>query len=514
LESKKNIPEKKTDNLQPFLTRLCKDTIAYTPATLVPAILSVLSISIFTRVFSPVSYGQYTLVIVTTTILTSLFSTWIEQSTLRLRPSFVKQKQEKEFNKNLFILLITITAVLMTVAISLYPPLKSILGSYKRFYFVGVGIVTASLWYQNLGSILKADLRSIYFTKFSITQSILRFSIALVYIYFISKDIIGLLWGILLSLLLLIIPMANRVRSYSNVKKHKGNKILLGPFVRRFAAYGFPLIGWFVGSQLLNISDRYILQFFQGSKEVGIYAPNYNLVSYAIGLLTTPLLTAAHSIIMKATNYINKNEIQDLITSFSRYFLLIAFPLITFIVLFSQDLAAVFLGAEFREGHRIIPIITLGFLSWHFSMYGHKGLEIHQRTQTMLHYVIICTVVNIGLNLYFIPQYGYMGAATTTLLSFLLYPIMVFFGTKKSIPWRIPWKSALKLFLVSIIYVLSIHILKSLLNFNIPLLKLITGGILLVLEYTILLLLIKEIQPNELRLIWQTFSNIFKKTMK
>lgn len=514
MENKKSITGKKTDNLLPFIARLAKDTIAYTPATLVPAIISVLSISIFTRIFAPASYGQYTLVITTTTILTSLFSTWIEQSTLRLRPSFTKQKKEEEFNRNLFTLLIIITTGLILVAILLYPLLKSSLGIYKRFYIAGAGIVAASLWYQNLGSILKADLHSIHFTKFSIIQTILRFSIALVYIYFISEDIIGLLWGVLLSQLLLIIPMVNRVRSYNKVKKHEGNVISFGPFVKRFAAYGFPMIGWFIGSQLLNISDRYILQFFRGSKEVGIYASNYNLVSYAIGLLTSPLLIAAHPIIMKATTHINKNEIQDLITSFSRYFLLIAFPLMTFVGLFSQDLVTVFLGSDFREGHKIIPIITLGFLSWHFSMYGHKGLEIQQRTLTMLHYVIICAIVNIVLNFYFIPQYGYMGAAMTTLLSFLLYPIMVFFGSKKSIPWHIPWKTVSKLGLVSVIYILSMQVLKNSVPFSTSLLKLITGGIVLVIEYTILLLLLKEIQPKELNLIWQTVSNLFSKKKK
>ena len=496
-----------------FNTKLGKDTLAYAPVSLVPAAISVLSVSIFTRLFNPSAYGQYALVVTTVGITTSLLSAWVQQSTLRYRAHFVERGWKNDFDRNLLILLSTLAVAFLLLSIFSFPFLRAVLGSYQRFYGIAVGLVVVGLWYSNLGATLQADLRSVRYSQFSVTQAVLRFVLALGWVYFIAKDIVGLLWGTLLAQLILIMPMAYTLGFHRVTLRSAEVTIPFTKFLKQFASYGFPMIGWFMGAQLLNISDRYLLQIFRGSAEVGIYAPNYNLVASAFGLVTAPLLTAAHPLLMKAAGStdVDTKQLQTLITSFSRYFLLVAFPVAAFVSVFSREIASIFLGAEFREGHVIIPIILFGVLAWNFSMYGHKGLEIRGRTRTMLVYVLICAATNVVLNLYFIPHYGYLGAAVTTLISFLLYPVLVYFGTRNDIAWHIPWKSMGKIGLAALFSAGCMYALKRLIPLNSAIVLLIIGAVVLVTIYGGLLWVLKEIRPDEVIMARRAIAKLIRR---
>ena len=165
---------------------------------------------------------------------------------------------------------------------------------------------------------------------------------------------------------------------------------------KKFASYGFAMVGWFLSSQVLNLSDRYMIEIFRGSAEVGIYSASYNLVNRSIGLLSGPLLIAAHPLIMNAWESYDKNKIRDIISLFSRYFLLIAIPITVFTIIFSRELVLIFLGNCYHEGYKIIPFVMLGFLVYNFSMYGHKGFEIVKKTGIMLKLLVISAFTNVG----------------------------------------------------------------------------------------------------------------------
>ena len=55
--------------------------------------------------------------------------------------------------------------------------------------------------------------------------------------------------------------------------------------------------------------------------------------------------------------------------------------------------------------------------------------------------VLVCALVNVGLNLLLVPPYGYFGAGIATMVSFALYPVLVYWVTRRYLPWLIPWRS-------------------------------------------------------------------------
>lgn len=422
-----------------FISKLGRDTLRYLPAAIIPAGLGIVSVMVFSRIFMPNAYGQYALLVAATGTLTSLLSTWIQESVVRYLPRFREEQRLPEFSNNLTAILLIITVTVASLSALIYPFFKLFLGAYGRFYIPGALLVIAGFLFSNLNTVFQANLQPRKYAKYRIANAIGRLLLALAFVLLIAKDVLGLIVGAAVSSFILVGLMIKELKLSSHWENFvKAFDPLL---LKKFALYGFPMIGWIMGAQILGISDRFIIGAFKGPAQVGIYASNYRLVSTGIGFVSGPILMATYPLIMNAWAGGNTARIGEIISAFSRYFLLVVGPFMAYVSVFSHEITTVLLGKAYREGYVIIPIILAGFFAWNFAMYGHKGLEIMEKTRIMLLLVMICAGVNVVLNLIFVPLYGYKGAAVTTLISYLLYPLLVYPTTKHYIKWQIPWRS-------------------------------------------------------------------------
>ena len=77
-------PKGKIDGLSSQLSsRYIKDTFNYSPATLIPSFMAVISTMFFTRMFTSTEYGIFSAVLAITGPTTILLTEWLGQSTGR-----------------------------------------------------------------------------------------------------------------------------------------------------------------------------------------------------------------------------------------------------------------------------------------------------------------------------------------------------------------------------------------------------------------------------------------------
>jgi len=495
-----------------YFIKLGKDTFRYIPAIIIPAFINLLSIAILTRIFTSFEYGLYALVMGAVTILTALLSSWIQQSVLRYLPVYQKNENIHEFMGNLYVIISSLSLSLILVSLLLFPFIRQRLGAVSGFYYVIVLLIIVRVIFNSLNVCFRAVLKPDLYAKFQILSSLGCLVSSLLLILLISKSLKLWLIGMCVGYLL-VFPALLRELGFTEGKpllKHFSFS-----FLKKLAAYGIPMIGWFIGAQLLGISDRFIIGAFKGPAQVGIYSSNYSLISSGIGLISTPFVMAAHPLIINAWEKGNREKIKDIISLFSRYFLIIAMPIAFYISLFSKEIVTLFLGEEFRVGYKIVPIIIVGFLAWNFSLFGHKGLEIKEKTNIMFLLVAICAIVNIALNFIFVPLYGYIAAAFTTLVSYLLYPIMVYRLSKSFLEWKIPWKSLGNSLVASVVIAIFIVVLKEFLVDKVNLVVLIGFSLLVTFPlYFLILCMLGEMKSFELELLkklWGVVSPLGRK---
>lgn len=435
--------------LMQLVRRLRGDTLRYIPSAIIPAALSVAGISIFTRMFDPLEFGRYAVVMAVTVIAASLLSGWIQQSVLRYLPRFDAEGRQAEFLAKLSGVLAIVSGAVLFICLFIFPFIRNRLDVYARFYHAGILLIVSEMVFATLNAAYQAGMKSKESTVFKSASAVLRLSLALLFIIFIRRDIVGILLGAAVANFLLVVPMMKGLGIPARMKSLAASfdKGLL----RLFAAYGMPMIGWMMCGQLLGLSDRVLIGAFRGSAEAGIYAANYNLVTMGFGLISTPILTACYPLIMNAWESGDRNRITEVISQFTKYYVIAVVPVVAFIVLFSREIVGILLGSEFREGYTIIPFVMGGVMVWGVSMIGHKGLEIQERTRTLLLLAAVSTLANVSLNLFMIPAFGYQGAAVTTLVGYCIYPILVFKAARTSIGWRIPWRSIMKTFFAGMV---------------------------------------------------------------
>src|SRR5690606_23666827 len=81
-----------------------------------------------------------------------------------------------------------------------------------------------------------------------------------------------------------------------------------------------------------------------------------------------------------------------------------------------------FFGEEFREiGKLILPLISIAaFLNGIKSYYFDLAFQLKQKTYLQIYPIMIAVLLNLCLNLVFIPKWGVVGAAYTSIISYFL----------------------------------------------------------------------------------------------
>lgn len=425
--------------LSGLVSRLTTDTLKYLPAVILPAVAGVFGVAFFTRIFPPGPFGEYSLVYVIVAVATSILSGWLQQSMLRYLPRYRSQGGLDEFLVKFGSIVWIFSLVAFGVLLLLGWPLRPLLGVYGRYYIAAVTwIVTGIVFLVQLAA-FQAEFRSGAYSRYQVAYAVGRVVLPLVLIYWLSEDVIALVIGSAVAYAVLIVPMVIELGMF----RGRG-EVGLGldvPLLKKIYSYGFPVVGTILGVKVLDLSDRFVIELFRETEEVGIYSANYSLIAMGVLFVASPILSAAVPLIMDAWETGHRERIQSVISSFSRYFLITSIPVVAYTLVFAREIVTVFLGEAFREGYTIVPYVLIGAFLWNFATYGHEGLKLLEKTRVMFVLVAICCAVNLTLNFIFVPRYGYNGAAVTTLVSYALYPVMVYWVSRRGIEWMIPWRS-------------------------------------------------------------------------
>ena len=176
-----------------------------------------------------------------------------------------------------------------------------------------------------------------------------------------------------------------------------------------------PLVVHGLSMIALSQLDRIMITSLKSSSETGIYSIIYSLsmvalaVTQAIEGVWIPWFTKKYT--NKEYGEINKR---------ARQYLLLIAVLVSVIMLIAPETLKIMAPKAYWGGIPMIPPLILS--SYFIYMYSYYvGVELYQkRTKTISMLTLIATVSNIWLNTIFIPKYGGLAAAFTTLISYIL----------------------------------------------------------------------------------------------
>jgi O-antigen/teichoic acid export membrane protein len=415
--------------------RFAKLILNFVPGSIVPAAVSVIGTSLFTRAMSPGAYGSYAIAMAALLVLSSVGTQWLNQSINRFLPGVEADGLERVR------LAIGLSIVSCTGLVALLFGFVRLVGGSLEFQAdTGISIVftlslIAIVAFLPLCAFLQARLDSTTYSLFQMADSFGRVGIGLLLITSFVASPSMLLLAIAITDIVLAIALWNVVKIPGVVRiwMRRGEAFQT---VKSFLSYGLPMMGWFLCASLLTVSDRFLIQYFGGSGEVGIYSANFNLINGGVALLASPAILAAHPFLMKTWKENKLHETSAWLGMMGEWMVVAGVTLTSGIALYAYEISTLFLGSEFREGWRCLAPIGAGAAIWQFGFYAHKPLEFEKQTRLMLFLSSLAVMVNLVLNILMIPSMGYVGAAYARVFAYASYVIPCWVLGRKRLPWR------------------------------------------------------------------------------
>ncbi|MDS0280765.1 oligosaccharide flippase family protein [Halomicroarcula sp. S3CR25-11] len=404
------------------------DLSLYSVAHIVPAILSLGALMLFTRTFNPSMFGRYSLSLAVAGIISTLLYGWLNYSVLRYAP----QLDEEVVIRNTFSLYIGITLVLLVVAGGGYLLFSDRLGPYAVFYFAALALALARGGLQVLLSFFRSVLDSQRVTLFRLVRAVVEVGLAIVLAVFVLDHIVGWVWAAAIGMTVAC------ALAFATSKQLRAAPLFDRETVGRLFSYGVPMVGFIIGDAFLVQADRVLLEVLAGSAAVGIYSSNYMLVDRGLRLVYTPLTNAISPIIIDSWEEDNEREIADLLNTFTRYFALLGIPALVGVAVLSQTVSTLLIGDDFTAGYVVIPLVAVGLFLWSLGNLVQVVVEIKEKTGLLSYGIITIIGLNIALNVPLITAFGYPGAAVATMVSYGLYCAFALVLSKRYISWRFP----------------------------------------------------------------------------
>lgn len=208
--------------------------------------------------------------------------------------------------------------------------------------------------------------------------------------------------------------------------QRKGKKFYSKVFWQYAFRFNIVLVPHYLSTQVLNQSDRVMIDSLCGKSDTGIYS-----VAYSFAMLLSLITGGINS---SLTPYIyqkvKENDIDQLRQQVSSVLWLVAFITIAFVA-FIPDVFTFLLPDSYYPALKVIPPVTLGaFFLFIYPLFG--AIEFYFEENKYVTYASIGgAILNIILNFIFIRVYGFIAAAYTTFFCYLCFTVFHYFFMKK-----------------------------------------------------------------------------------
>ena len=164
--------------------------------------------------------------------------------------------------------------------------------------------------------------------------------------------------------------------------------------------FNLPLIFYYVSQIILNQSDRIMINYYQGSGKAAVYS-----VAYSAATLMLLVLSSINGSVGGATFAVSA---------------------------LAPDLIRILATEEYMEAIWIIaPVSASVYFIFLYMVFAN--VEMYYGENNGISVIsIICSALNIVLNMIFIPMFGYFAAGWTTLVSYMVLTLLHFVLMKRA----------------------------------------------------------------------------------
>lgn len=420
------------------IKRLAGETAIYGLGTIVPRLLNYFLVPFYTRIFDEAAYGQITELYAWVAIIMVVLTYGMETSFFR----YANQEQNpmKVFNTATTSLLVTSVAFIAIVIIFLGDIASGIQYEGNIEYIVLLAFIVAIDAFTSLPfAYLRFQNKARRFSFIKITSVVINIFLNFLFLLIIPavfKERTNELMIYNNSELIIFVFIANLLSTITSLlllwPELKAFKVSIDKLLlQKMLTYGLPILIIGFAGMINEVSDKILLKYLLPDKstaqaQIGIYGANYKL-AILMTLFIQMFRYAAEPFFFAESEKTNARETYSQVMTYFVIFTLIIFLGITLFI----DIFKYFIGPAFWAGLMIVPIILAAklFLGVFYNL--SVWYKLTNKTLYGAVIAIIGAIITLGLNIYLIPKYGFIGSAWANLICYFSMMLISYFWGRK-----------------------------------------------------------------------------------
>ncbi|MBT3261228.1 oligosaccharide flippase family protein [bacterium] len=426
---------------------LLKNSSWYFISSILSKGLGIILMPIMTRLLTTTDYGLLSNLNAIIGFVTVFISLYIDSAFNRFYFEHNEsQKSLKEYISTFFWFVTFWGAFVTFILIIVSKFYLASLYSIKFFPLLfGASIIPLFIQLAAFGShYLRNNLKIKLIVIPNLVISILTIIVSIFLIIKFDLGVVGRFYGILLGVFLSFIYFTFILIQKKLIIFYLDKKLIIAGL-----KYSLPLVPLALSSWITQLSDRIILTYYTDFSETGLYDVAYKasltlrIFTESIFQVYSPMMISMYTHDKEAF----RSKLKKFIPQFNWIMLFAAF----YLAILSKEIIIILTGSKFHSAYTLVPIIVFAYyISSHQKYFGSIfGLKKKTYLSTVGYF--LQALINLTLNIIFIPILGKVAAAWSTFFSLFFLTIWSGFWFFKWESVKIEWNKIIKTFLILII---------------------------------------------------------------
>ena len=386
------------------LRRLFGNTMIFTAGKFISKLMVFFMMPLYTACLSEAQYS-------TADLITQLANLLIPLACLGISEGIFRNAAAKEGDKEAFFSSGVAILGISTFAFLLLSPLLLLLEYFAPYVWLIVLFVLCSNFHSVCAQYVCAIGRTKTFAAQGILNTALNIAYNLLFLLGFGMKIEGYVLSVVCAdfttaLVLIVYCRLWRVFSIKKISKHLMLEMLL---------FSLPLIPTTVFWWITGVSDRYLVARMRSDAENGLYAAAYKiptLLTYMVSVFNEAWRLSA----IRESD--NEGECAAFFSKVFRYYVAIVFVGGAFLIAFAKVGSIILFADSYYEAWLYVPILVVATVFTSFDSFLATAYFTKKKTMVSFYTSMLGALLNIVLNLIWIPWWGAVGASLATFASY------------------------------------------------------------------------------------------------
>lgn len=427
--------------------QLFKDVFVYGLGDIVLKATAFITLPIYTRLFTPEDYGVWSFILTTVGLLGGMLALGGDSAYARF---FFEAKTLQERQ------LITATwfsflAAWSSGVVILLLPFSGLLSwwSFETEQYsllFTMALLTAPLTLMNTmcGQVLRNQFQARLFTTLNVISTLLVIGLSLLGVVVLDLGLTGLLGGTLAGLGIMLPARLWTIRDMLRPGFSMGH-------LRKLLAFGVPLVPTSLAYWIFVSSDRVVLGKLSTLEQVGLYAIANNITS-VLAFVNQALGQAWSPHVIQI--YENQPKLAPVFFGRVATYILTGFGVLCVgIAVFAHEALILLSTPAFYPAAMAVGPLALGFMAYASIQVTASGISLAKQTKYFAIFSWLAALLNLGLNVLFIPRWGMIAASWTTAASYIF--LTVAYLIKSQSLWPIVYEKRRALIAIALTFMFT-----------------------------------------------------------